>query len=59
MSKSITPTPQRHEAGAPGLKRVLGLGSYDPAWSWLHKLRRAMLRPGRHQLTGAVEVDEK
>jgi len=40
------------------MQRVLGLGSYDTAWTWLHKLRRAMVRPGRDQLTGAVEVDE-
>jgi transposase-like protein len=37
---------------------VLGLGSYQTAWAWLHKLRRAMVRPGRDQLAGAVEVDE-
>jgi len=51
-------TSQKHGASALGLKRVLGLGSYDTAWSWLHKLRRAMDRPGREQLTGEVEVDE-
>ena len=51
-------TSQKHGASALGLKRVLGLGSYDTAWSWLHKLRRAMVRPGRDQLTGEVEVDE-
>ncbi len=41
-----------------GLQRVLGLGSYQTAWAWLHKLRRAMVRPGRDRLTGHVEVDE-
>jgi transposase-like protein len=41
-----------------GLQRVLGLGSYQTAWAWLHKLRRAMVRPGRDRLTGSVEVDE-
>jgi hypothetical protein len=41
-----------------GLQRVLGLGSYQTAWAWLHKLRRAMVRPGRDQLSGVVEVDE-
>lgn len=51
-------TSQKHGASALGLKRVLGLGSYDTAWSWLHKLRRAMVRPGRDKLTGGVEVDE-
>ena len=49
---------QKHGASALGLKRVLGLGSYNTAWAWLHKLRRAMVRPGRDQLTGEVEVDE-
>jgi transposase-like protein len=51
-------TSQKHGASALGLKRVLGLGSYDTAWSWLHKLRRAMVRSGRNQLTGEIEVDE-
>lgn len=41
-----------------GLQRVLGLGSYNTAWNWLHKLRRAMVRRGRDQLSGAIEVDE-
>ncbi len=40
------------------LMRVLGLGGYLTAWSWLHKLRRAMVGPGREQLGGEVEVDE-
>ena len=40
------------------MQRVLGLGSYKTAWSWLHKLRRAMVRPGRERLSGRVEVDE-
>lgn len=41
-----------------GLQRLLGLGSYPTAWNWLHKLRRAMVRPGRDRLTGVVEADE-
>src|SRR5437588_10980926 len=41
-----------------GLQRVLGFGSYQTAWAWLHKLRRAMVLPGRDELAGAVEVDE-
>ena len=40
------------------LQQVLGLGSYQTAWAWLHKLRRAMVRPGRDRLSGRVEVDE-
>lgn len=51
-------TSQKHGASALGLKRVLGLGSYNTAWNWLHKLRRSMVRPGRDRLTGEVEVDE-
>ena len=49
---------QRTGASAKGLQQVLGLGSYETAWTWLHKLRRAMVRPGRDRLTGLVEVDE-
>ncbi len=45
-------------ACALGLQRVLGLGNYKTAWTWLHKLRRAMVRPGRDRLSGRVEVDE-
>ncbi len=41
-----------------GMQRVLGLTSYETAWTWLHKLRRAMVRPGRDLLFGRVEVDE-
>lgn len=51
-------TSQKNGASALGLQRVLGLGSYVTAWSWLHKLRRAMVRPGRDLLAGCVEVDE-
>jgi transposase-like protein len=40
-----------------GLSRVLGI-SYPATWNLLHKLRRAMIRPGRDPLTGIVEVDE-
>jgi len=51
-------TTQKNGASALGLQRVLGLQSYETAWAWLHKLRRAMVRPGRDRLTGRVEVDE-
>ena len=51
-------TSQKFGGNALGLKRVLGLGSYQTAWSWLHKMRRAMVRPGRDKLHGIVEVDE-
>lgn len=51
-------TSQKGGGSALGLQRVLGLGSYQTAWAWLHKLRRAMVRPGRDRLAGRVEVDE-
>lgn len=51
-------TSQKNGASALGLQRVLGLGSYRTAWTWLQKLRRAMVRPGRERLQGNVEVDE-
>jgi ISXO2-like transposase domain len=40
------------------LKRQMGFGSYQTAWSWLHKIRRAMVRPEREPLSQRVEVDE-
>ncbi len=49
---------QKNGASALGLQGVLGLGCYRTAWTWLHKIRRAMVRPGRERLTGRVEVDE-
>jgi hypothetical protein len=49
---------QKQGVSALGLQRVLGLGSYETAWTWLHKLRRAMVLPGRELLAGAVEIDE-
>jgi transposase-like protein len=49
---------QKNGTSALGLQRVLGLGSYKTAWLWLHKLRRAMVSPGRDKLSGKVEVDE-
>ena len=49
---------QKNGVRALGLQRALGLGNYKTAWARLHKLRRAMVRPGRDRLSGAVEVDE-
>jgi transposase-like protein len=51
-------TTQKTGASALGLQRILGLKSYETAWTWLHKFRRAMVRPGREMLSGRVEVDE-
>ena len=41
-----------------GLQKILGLGSYQTAWTWLHKFRRLMVLSGRNKLQGIVEVDE-
>ena len=51
-------TSQKNGMSALGLQRILGLGSYRTAWLMLHKLRQAMVKPGREKLRGEVEVDE-
>lgn len=51
-------TSQKYGASAKGLQRMLGIGSYKTAWLLLHKLRRAMIRPGRDRISGIIEVDE-
>ncbi|MGH9616603.1 MAG: IS1595 family transposase [Acidobacteriaceae bacterium] len=51
-------TSQKNGVSAMGLQRVLGLKSYKTAWTLLHKLRGAMVRPGRDRLSGRVEADE-
>lgn len=48
----------KNGASASSVQRILGLGSYETAWTWLHKLRRAMIRPDRDRLSGQIEVDE-
>jgi ISXO2-like transposase domain/Transposase zinc-ribbon domain len=52
---------QKNGVSALGLQRAFGFGSYETAWAWLHKLRRAMVRPDRELLGGdgvSVEVDQ-
>jgi transposase-like protein len=49
---------QKNGVSAKGLQKVLGLGSYQTAWTWLHKFRRLMVLSGRSKLEGIVEVDE-
>jgi hypothetical protein len=51
-------TNQKSGVSALGLQRTMGLSRYETAWAILHKLRRAMVRPGREPLTAEVEVDE-
>ena len=54
-------TSSKNGTSALELQRMLGFGSYETAWAWMHKLRRAMVRPDRDQLGGpgaTVELDE-
>ena len=51
-------TGQKNGASSIGLARMLEIGCYPTAWAMLHKLRRAMVTPGRNLLSGTVEVDE-
>jgi hypothetical protein len=51
-------TSQKNGVSAQGLKDALGFRSYETAWAWLHKLRRAMVRPDRELLAGVVELDQ-
>jgi len=51
-------TTQKYGASATGLKQVLGLKSDKTAWTWLHKIRKAMVFPNRTKLNSKVEVDE-
>lgn len=51
-------TSAKNGVSAKTLHRLLGFGSYQTAWSMLHRFRTAMVRPGRDLLTGDVEVDE-
>lgn len=47
----------KNGVSASTLQQILGFGSYETAWAWLHKLRRAMVRPERDLLSGTVELD--
>jgi Zn ribbon nucleic-acid-binding protein/transposase-like protein len=39
-------------------QRLMGFGSYKTAWSWLHKLRAAMVRSDSEPLGPFVQLDE-
>src|ERR1039458_3659928 len=52
-------TTQKNGASALGLQRVLGLKRYETAWTMLHKLRRAMVRPGRDLLDEAWQAKRR
>lgn len=49
---------QKDGVSAKGLQKILGLGSYQTAWTWLHKFRRPMVLSGRNKLQRIVEVDK-
>ena len=51
-------TSAKNGVSAKTLHRLLGFGSYQTAWTMLHRFRKAMVRPGRDRLAGDVEVDE-
>ena len=48
---------QKTGVSATNMMDFMGFGSYETVWTWLQKLRRAMVRPGR-DMSGIVEVDE-
>ena len=49
---------RRTGISAKDLQRIMGFGSYQTAWTWLHKLRAALVRPEREPLGPFVQVDE-
>jgi Zn ribbon nucleic-acid-binding protein/transposase-like protein len=49
---------RRTGISAKDLQRMLGFGSYKTAWTWLHKLRTALVRPEREPLGPFVQIDE-
>ena len=51
-------TSSKNGVAALTLHRLLGFGSYQTVWAIMHRLRMAMVRPGRDRLAGIVEVDE-
>src|SRR3989454_7835645 len=49
---------RRTGISAKDLQRIMGFGSYKTAWSWLHKLRAAMVRSNSEPLGPFVQIDE-
>jgi len=49
---------QKTGVSASNMMDFMGFRSYNTVWTWLQKLRKAMVRPGRDLLSGVVEVDE-
>jgi len=48
---------RKYGCNAMDLQRLFGL-SRKVAWAWLHKIRDAMVDPGRAPLGGTVQIDE-
>jgi hypothetical protein len=51
-------TTRRTGISAKDLQRIMGFGSYETAWTWLHKLRAAMVRSDSEPLGPFVQIDE-
>ena len=49
---------KRTGISAKDLQRIMGFRSYETAWTWLHKLRAALVRPQREPLGEKVQMDE-
>ena len=49
---------RRNGISAKDLQRIMGFGSYETAWTWLHKLRSAMVRSDSEPLGPFVQTDE-
>jgi transposase-like protein len=49
---------RRNGISAKELQRIMGFGSYETAWTWLHKIRSALVRPNREPLGENVQIDE-
>jgi hypothetical protein len=47
----------KNGVSAEEVRTALGLGSYQTAWAWLHKVRRALAMEVPERLTGIVELD--
>jgi hypothetical protein len=47
---------EKNGISAFGLQRQLGFTRYETVWVWLHKLRRAMVRPGALKLMKLMSV---
>jgi hypothetical protein len=51
-------TVRRNGVSAKDLQRIMGFGSYETAWTWLHKIRRGLVRDERGPLGDVIQLDE-